>query len=78
MHVAVHTQQLDFMRVILQCDDDRHLKDDGILFKQQQQQPDDNDNSSGAADHRSIDDPDHQRTPWSPVNICPRHKNTFD
>jgi len=71
LHVAVHTQQLDFMRVILQCDDDRHLKDDGILFKQQQQ-PDDNDDIySGAAGHRSIDDHDHQQTSLSPVNICP-------
>jgi len=72
LHVAVRTQQLNFMRVILQCDDDRRLKYDGIILQQQQQQPDDNDDIySGAADHRSIDDPDHQRTSSSPVNICP-------
>ncbi len=70
LHVAVRTQQLDFIRVLLQCDHDRRLKDDAIIL-QQQQQPHDNDVSSAAAtDHRSID-PYHQGMSSSPVNIRP-------
>jgi len=74
LHVAVAYKQLDYMRKMLQCDDDSRVNDGDILFKQQQQQPDDDDVSSGATDHRSIDR-DRQQTRSSLVIRTPQQQS---